>query len=213
MRLRLLAPAILLALPPGALPLGAQRVPVSVAPASRVWLEGSTTLDRFTCRASEFDATVESVDTAATAAAAATAQLAAPAARRRVTLTIPVQRLGCGHRKMDDDMRRALRSDANPEIRFRTTGYEIARDGTSHATITVQGSLSIAGRDRPATIVVDATARPDGGAELAGAYATRMTDFGVKPPSALLGVIQARDDIVVHFDIVLTADQVAAAGR
>jgi hypothetical protein len=41
----------------------------------------------------------------------------------------------------------------------------------------------------------------------------RMTDFGVQPPVALLGLIRARNDIEVSFRVLLDTTTIAALAR
>jgi hypothetical protein len=49
-----------------------------------------------------------------------------------------------------------------------------------------------------------ATGRQDGSGKLTGTGSVdlKMTDFGIDPPSALLGLVRAHDDIRVRFNLV-----------
>jgi hypothetical protein len=53
------------------------------------------------------------------------------------------------------------------------------------------------------------TDRVDGGALRArGAVAMRMTDFGIKPPTGLFGLIRSRNEITVRFDLVVSGQTI-----
>ncbi len=121
-------------------------------------------------------------------------------------LTVPVNTLRCGNRQMERDMYEALRSDAYPTIEFRFLAlagginHDIDR-GSYHATI--QGVLSLAGTRRNVSVDVEAQRIARDRFRLRARLPLRMTDFRITPPTALFGVVKAKDELVVHFDLVL----------
>ncbi|HEX8255509.1 MAG TPA: YceI family protein [Thermoanaerobaculia bacterium] len=121
-------------------------------------------------------------------------------------LNVPVTTLRCGNRQMERDMYKALRSDAFPSIDFRFQNLVggITHDidaGRYHATIA--GVLSLAGARRNVTIEVEAQRIARDRFRLRATLPLRMTDFRITPPTALFGVVKAKDDLVVHFDLIL----------
>src|SRR5512146_2882315 len=169
MRVRLLA---LLALCGVATPaLRSQSIPVEIEPESRIWFDGTATLHGFTCIAGAFAAEVQP---AAHHDGASGGQ-----AQRRGTLTIPVRRLECGDGKMEKSMRKALKADANPDIRFELVEYNLARQTDDSATVRADGTLQLAGETRSVSLVVGAKRRADGAVRLTGSRALYMTDFGI----------------------------------
>ena len=103
-------------------------------------------------------------------------------------------------------MYRALRSDANPVIEFRFDGLVggIEHDidsGRYHAVIA--GVLTLAGERRSVQIPVEAERIARDRFRLRARLPLRMTDFRITPPTALFGMVKAKDDLVVHFDLVL----------
>jgi hypothetical protein len=38
----------------------------------------------------------------------------------------------------------------------------------------------------------------------------RMTQFGIKPPTMMMGALRTSDDVVIHFDLLLDAKDGAA---
>ncbi|HEU4643419.1 MAG TPA: YceI family protein [Gemmatimonadaceae bacterium] len=180
-------------------------VPVPVRPESRIWFDGNATMHAFTCTAGEFAASV------ARSGAPDDDTFTGTRVVRHATLTIPVGRLGCGDGKMEKSMRKALKADANPDIRFELAGYEIRRETNDSAVVTADGTLELAGAERPVALTVSAKRRADGAVRLTGSQELLMTDFGIRPPSAMFGMIKASNRIVVRFDLVVSAEQVTAA--
>lgn len=124
----------------------------------------------------------------------------------RFDLEVPVTSLRCGNRQMERDMYRALRSEANPVIEFRfdglVGGVEHDIDAKNYRA-TVAGELSLAGTSRKVRVPVVAERVTRDRFRLRARLALRMTDFGVTPPTALFGMVKARDDLVVTFDLYL----------
>ncbi|HEY0156658.1 MAG TPA: YceI family protein [Thermoanaerobaculia bacterium] len=121
-------------------------------------------------------------------------------------LQVPVTTLRCGNRQMERDMYQALRSDAYPTIEFRFqelvggVRHDIDR-GCYHATIA--GVLSLAGARRKVSVQVEAQRVAPDRFRLRAKLPLRMTDFRITPPTALFGMVKAKDELVVHFDLYL----------
>jgi polyisoprenoid-binding protein YceI len=113
-------------------------------------------------------------------------------------LQIPVATIRCGNRQMERDLFRALRAAQHPSIDFRFTDMNREAD---HATI--RGELSLAGVTRP--IEIDAYVQRIAGNHIAlhARLPLRMTDFCITPPTALLGIVKAKNELVVSLDLVL----------
>jgi polyisoprenoid-binding protein YceI len=155
---------------------------------SRFWIDGSSTAGSFTCAAREVHGTGQ------------VAPSSPPQVAGRVT--VPVRAFDCGNRRMNADFADALRAQAHPSIRFEVRSAEVV--GPTDARWTrarAAGTLEIAGVARPLAVEVDGRPLPDGHVRLRGRMPMRMTDFGVRPPTGLLGLVRAHDRIVVRFDL------------
>lgn len=160
---------------------------------SRVWVEGTSTVRSYRCESTSAQGT------ATTAQGTPSVEQVASQVRR-AEITIPVASLDCRNGTMNGHMRKALKSDANPNIRFRLAGLQAAQ---GEGAVRMNGTLSIAGTERPVSI--DATvAQADGGQlRVRGQKTFPMTEFGVTPPSLMMGTMKVRDPVTVHFDVVL----------
>lgn len=121
-----------------------------------------------------------------------------------VKVVIPVTSIHSESAKMDSLMQKALKAKAFPEIRYEMTGATPAAN-SSH--VKSRGKLTIAGVTRD--VVVDVTATRDGDSRyiLTGASSIKMTDYGIKPPTAMLGTIRSGDVVKVTFRWVVERTQ------
>jgi len=66
----------------------------------------------------------------------------------------------------------------------------------------VKGTLTIRNVGKPATIRVKLDPRPDGTLRFSGETKIKLTDYGLKPPSAALGTIGTKDEMDVKFVLI-----------
>lgn len=121
-------------------------------------------------------------------------------------LRVPVTSLRCGNRQMERDMYRALRADQNPAIEFRFASLASGVDHDIDAgryRATIDGVLTLAGAKRTVKIPVEAQRVARDSFRLRARLPLRMTDFRITPPTALFGMVKAKDDLVVQFDLYL----------
>ena len=74
----------------------------------------------------------------------------------------------------------------------------------------ITGLLTVNGVEKEVTADATMTADGNGGLRAVGASAMKMTDFGVKPVTALMGTIRTADAITVKFDLAGVAAQAIA---
>ena len=116
-----------------------------------------------------------------------------------VVVSIPVASIKSEHKKMDALMQEALKAKTNPEIRYEVTGASVARVTSDGFIVHTTGKLTIAGSSRE--VSMDVIAKDIDGQRyvLTGAVPVRMTDYGIKPPTAMLGTIKTGPDVTVTF--------------
>ena len=176
-------------------PLG-QRL--SVTAESRLWVDGTSTVRRWTCKATAFDAAVEAADDAVTGV------LAGQKAVRSVAVTVPVAKLDCSNGTMNEHMLKALKAREFPTITFRVASYTVDRGGDG-VKGTLTGTLTLGGVTRPVAVL--AAGRDAGGAlRVAGSHELRMSEYGLKAPTLMLGAMKVHDAVKVGFDLVLRAE-------
>lgn len=153
---------------------------------SKIWVEGTSTVHDWECQVDQFAGTVN-----AEAAEAHFATLST------TTLTVPVQGIDCDNGTMNGKMRDAL---GGSPIRYALTSATVgapAADGWFQIRTT--GQLTIHGQAQSVQMNVKGKA-VDGGFRLTGQHTLKMTDYGVDPPTAMLGTLKTGDQVTVHFD-------------
>ena len=187
--------------------LGAQSAAMTVRPESKVTLAGGSNLHEWSCKSSAFQATIE-LDSAYQTRAMT--DLTKPI--RKVAVSVPVKSLKCGHDKMDANMYKALREPEFPEIKYVLDSYEVdtaltTRDGFAAKTV---GTLTVAGASKQVEIPITALRKSGGAMTGEGTLKFLMTDFGIKPPVALLGTLRTKNEVAVKFEVLLDRTVVVA---
>ena len=218
--MRLAAPALLAFQLLAALPALAA-TELRLLPSSQVWLDGKTNVHAWQCVGDSLRAELSIAAPAADLERRLGDWQRGPSGARldgageraagwdaAVELRIPIQALECGNPAMEHDMRKALRAAKYPEIGYRFVRLREARYAPAGAVpafaLRVEGEISLAGASRPVTIDVTATQLASRRFRLRGGLPLRMTDFGIEPPVALLGLIRARDELWVSVDLEVT---------
>ena len=115
-----------------------------------------------------------------------------------VHVAIPVTSIRSEHSKMDKLMADALKAQANPEVQYVMTDATLARTGDPFV-IRTKGKLTIAGVTRDVDMDVTGTRGADDRYLLTGQAPIRMSDYGIKPPTAMMGTIRTGNDVKVTF--------------
>ena len=123
---------------------------------------------------------------------------------RDASVTIPVTSIKSEHAKMDKLMAEALKAGANPTIRYELTEAGLAQPGASFVLAT-RGKLTIAGVTRDVEMQIAGTRNANGTYTLTGQLPIRMSDYGIKPPTAMMGTIKTGNDVKVTFRWVVEA--------
>ena len=154
---------------------------------SRLWLEGTSTVRSFKCTAGKLDVAVATNPNGSPDELVKTA-----------SVVVPVASLDCANSTMNEHMRKALKASANPMISWKLNSYRI--NGTS---VVMSGLLTIAGKQNEIEITSTGAADVNGTIRIKGSKEFKMSDYGVKPPSLMLGTMKVRDPVKVSFDLVL----------
>ncbi len=180
---------------------------VAVSPGSKLWIDGTSNLHSWSCKAESLEATVEIEK-----AVAAQLDAAPPKALKRVEIKVPVRSLKCGHGAMDDNLYKALNADAVPAVSYILASFEaVPGDSSDSFTLKTVGTLTIAGKENTLAMDVTATRLPDGTVQAKGVVPIKMTDYGIKPPTAIFGRLKTGDEVKVNFDLLIGGKSIAAA--
>ncbi|MBK7031808.1 MAG: YceI family protein [Ignavibacteria bacterium] len=121
------------------------------------------------------------------------------------TLKLKTSLLDCDNSKMNRDLCEALKSEDYPYIRIDLHDALITEgtfDDPNGAKITCNASITITNIARKVSLIVKGRRLSSGRYRFISTKELLMTDFGVEPPTALLGLIKVRNSIRINFDLI-----------
>src|SRR5690625_5093108 len=178
---------------------------ITPEPESRFWIEGASNVNRFDCEAGTFEGEMEIEPELP--------EELADEIRGEINLElrIPVLSFECGRRRMNRDFYEALKSDSHPYIHFEYLDTRVleqlekqAGEEGNHWLLEVEGVLTVAGTSRTIMFNAEGGVLDEKRVRVRGHKPILMTDYDIDPPTALLGVVRAQDELTVYFDIVAT---------
>jgi polyisoprenoid-binding protein YceI len=128
-------------------------------------------------------------------------EIVKPGALEAFEIAIPAATLASDKEGIDKNMHKALKVKEHPDITFRLLRLESG--GGAGGALRGVGVLTIAGVPREVALDIKAV-RKDSGLAISGRVALLMTDFGVEPPKAMLGMLKTDPKVTVTFETVLT---------
>lgn len=188
---------------------------LGVQPESKLWLEGTSTVHDYKSTASALEVKFEentSLWPADASGAAAIEGLIRAKGITAMDVAVGVTGLHSGKSGLDKNMYKALLAPKHPDIRFKMTSYEV-KEGAKPAEIALdaKGTLSIAGVERE--IVLPVTAVREGETlRMKGSTPLLMSEYGIKPPTMMMGTIKTKDRVVVSFDLIVAQNDSTHAG-
>ena len=121
-----------------------------------------------------------------------------------VSVTIPVGDIDADSRRMNRNMHEYLKEDDYPEITYSLVeAEELASLGNPGFQLTVRGTVNAAGESREIIHDVEISEQENGNLVISGSQDLKMTDFGIDPPTAMLGSVRSRDEMTIEFELVL----------
>ena len=176
-----------------------------LAPESHLWLEGNSTLHHYESSATKLEVRMTGAQALASPSLDALEALVRSGEVKGLEVSIPVAAMQSGKSGLDKNMRSALKADQFPNITFHLENYSIGNAGDS-LVIDAHGTLTVAGVAKPIDLRAGVT-RTDKVLRVRGTKELLMTQFGVKPPTMMMGTVKTSDQVVIRFDLRLTPGQ------
>lgn len=118
-----------------------------------------------------------------------------------LAFSIPAKSLKSGKSLMDSRTYKSLKADEFPTISYQLKAVEIAMVQSNKFRIHTKGSVTIAGKTQPITMVVNSVVNTDKSITCSGTTLLKLTDFGIDPPSFMLGAMKVGNELTVKFDL------------
>ena len=171
----------------------------------RLWLEGDSSLHPYSSEAKMLEAKIAFVPAQGGSVLQRKLEIALKGkSLRKFELTIPVEEIKSDKKGLDKKMAEALKAQENPNIFFKLSSYETYKTIPEKNTflVLIYGLLTVAGQQR----AIDVEAEIEPTKEMIyvrGKKELLMTDFGIKPPTAMMGMLKTKPRVVIHFELKL----------
>ena len=188
----------------------AARAALTLAPESELWMEGKSSVHDWESRTRTINVVFKRAS-GPEPSARGIETLVRGRAIVGMDVRIPVASLHSEKKGLDKNMLKALRADRFPTIHFRMDRYSIIpRAAADTLKLHLEGALTVSGTEK--RVSLDALAwKSEKGEWIDGAQALSMSEFGIKPPTMMLGTLKVRDRIVIHYHLLLVPDTAVAS--
>jgi polyisoprenoid-binding protein YceI len=124
-----------------------------------------------------------------------------PGAIEAFEIVVPAATLASPKEDLDKNMHKALKVKEHPDITFRLVRFDAKENAEGRAKAI--GVLSIAGVEREVALTIT-TKRSGTTLTVQGSVELLMTDYGITPPKAMLGMLKTDPKVTVTFETVLS---------
>ena len=136
-----------------------------------------------------------------------------PKVIKDVQVSIPVKTIKSSEGKMmDNKTYDAFQSDTYPTITFVVSQSQVVVDQAKNISIKAPGKLTMAGTTKAVIVEARGKVLPNGNLQLAVAHKINMTEFNMKPPTAMLGTIKVGEAVTVVVDLILNTSHQVTTG-
>jgi polyisoprenoid-binding protein YceI len=119
-----------------------------------------------------------------------------------LSFNFPAESLKSGHSLMDKNTYKALKTEKNPNISFVLLSGNITALSINTYQLKGTGKLTIAGNSIQTDLVATLKYNPaDKSFTCTGTKKFKMTQYGVKPPTVMLGAIKTGDEISISYNL------------
>ena len=129
--------------------------------------------------------------------------LGVTASKQISTLLIKLEAksLKSGNGIMDGKTYDAFDYKKNPNIIFQLTEASTVKLSNQDGEVTLTGNLTMAGQTKKINIKAICKITKTGDYQIKGSVPLKMTDYGMKPPTAMLGTMKTGDAVTIKFDV------------
>ena len=120
-----------------------------------------------------------------------------------LSFTVSSKALKSGKDAMDKNAYKALKADKNPNISASLKSAEVTTKDNKTYMIKAIVQLTIAGKTLETELNATAKHINDNSYSISGEKKISMKEYGMDPPSFMLGAVKTGNDVNIHFDVVL----------
>jgi len=170
---------------------------ISILPESRLYLEGSSNVNEFSCDCTQEFSPLEvsyDIDTNGSSLTFL-----------GTSLDIKTALLDCGNRGMNKDLKETLKEKEFPHISIQLEKVDLNKMRKEIAPtwthLVAHTKLTLVGETQEMKMPILARRLSRDVYQFKCFYKINFTSFGIDPPTALMGLIKVRDEISIYFDL------------
>ena len=133
----------------------------------------------------------------------ATSKSSMPEGLSVFTFSFPVHSLKSGKSSMDSKAYDAMKAKDGGNIVFTASASTITPGTGNQFSVTSHGNLTIAAVIKPIVLTAACQVKPDGSVNCTGTNKLKMSDYGIKAPTYMLGAMKTGDALTIDFTMVV----------
>ena len=181
----------------------ASAAPARLGPGSSLRITGTSSVHDYESRTTETSVEITRKAGSTAASGDGLARLVRASAIQSVDVKVPVRSLHSPRKGLDANLYKALKAAAHPAITVHLDRYTTGAPANGDTIrVNASGTITVAGVERPLALEARLHAG-DGGTWVTGRHTLRMSEFGIKPPTMMMGTLRVRDPVTIHFRLLL----------
>ncbi len=117
------------------------------------------------------------------------------------SFSVVAKSLKSGKSSMDQRTYKSMKASEFPKISYKLASADVTLIKANKYSIQTIGALTIAGKTQNITMKVIAVVNADQSITCQGSEKLLLTDYGIAPPSFMLGAMKVGNDLVIKFDL------------
>ncbi len=126
-----------------------------------------------------------------------------------IRFSLAVKEIRSESNLMDKKAHDALNEDQSPRITFRQTRIESLSSKNGVLSGKISGILSVAGKTKQVIVPFTGEVFENNRISVRGNLSVKMSDFNIKPPTALLGVLKTDDMVKLDYSFEFNPDLIS----
>ncbi|MFD2865194.1 YceI family protein [Mucilaginibacter antarcticus] len=121
---------------------------------------------------------------------------------RAFTFQFAIKTLKSEHSSMDSRMNKAVNASKYPTVSYKLTSVTVTNILKGKYLLKTKGDLTFAGNTQAISMDVTAKVNADNTITCSGTKKIQLTDYGIKPPSYMLGTMKVYNDLTIQFNLI-----------
>ncbi|BBD45178.1 hypothetical protein SDC9_77353 [bioreactor metagenome] len=118
-----------------------------------------------------------------------------------LNVNVPVKSIINGEKLMDKKTHETFNEPKNPFINFKMSEVKSITTNGSDISVVIGGTLAMAGTSKTVTLEANGKEIKPGTYTFEGSLPLKMSDYNMKAPTAMLGVMKVGDQVTVKYNV------------